>query len=146
MAQRTENNHATNGHDLHDHSVGELVRQLAEEAGTLVRQEVKLATVEMTEKAQESGKTVGIFGAASLLGLAGFAALTTCFIAALASAMPVWLAALVVTVLYLAAAGILALVGRERVKKGPSPVPEQTVQSIKEDVQWVKTQGQYGRR
>jgi hypothetical protein len=67
-------------------------------------------------------------------------------VAALSKAMDVWLAALIVTVVYAAIAGVLALQGRERIQQATPPVPEQTVETVKEDVQWAKTQLPSGRR
>ena len=75
----------------------------------------------------------------------GLAALTTTVIAALELVMPLWLAALIVTVVYAAVAGVLALRGRDKIKEAAPPVPEQTQESVKEDVQWAKTRAKSGR-
>jgi uncharacterized membrane protein YqjE len=125
---------------LREHSMGELVKELSNELSTLVRQELKLAQAEMTEKGKRAGIGAGMFGGAGLIGLFGLATLTVCAIAALAEAMDVWLAALIVTAVYLAVAGGLALSGKKQVAQANPPVPEQTVESVKEDVQWAKTQ------
>ena len=81
-----------------------------------------------------------MFGSSGVLGFLALALLTTCFVAALDTAMPLWLAALVVAVVYAAIAGALALFGRSRVKEATPPVPEQTVETLKEDVEWAKSQ------
>lgn len=120
--------------------MGELFKQLSEDLSTLVRQELKLAQLEMTEKGKKAGVGVGMFGGAGLLGLLAALTLTTCLVAALSTQMKVWVAALIVTVVYGALAGVLALQGKNRVSEATPPVPEQTVDSIKEDVQWAKTQ------
>jgi uncharacterized membrane protein YqjE len=125
---------------LREQSMGELFKELSNELSTLVRQELKLAQAEMAEKGKRAGLGAGMFGGAGLIGLFGLATLTVCAIAALAEAMDVWLAALIVTVVYLAAAGVLALSGKKQVAQATPPVPEQTVESVKEDVQWAKTQ------
>ncbi len=120
--------------------MGELFKQLSEDLSTLVRQELKLAQLEMTEKGKKAGIGVGMFGGAGLLGLLAALTLTTCLVAALSTQMKVWVAALIVTVVYGALAGLLALQGKDRVAQATPPVPEQTVESVKEDVQWAKTQ------
>ena len=125
--------------DLRQQSTAELLKQLSQETTTLVRQELELAKAEMTEKGKEAGKGVGMFGAAGLFGLFAFAALTTMFIALLDTAMETWLAALIVTVVYGAIAGVLALRGKGRLKEAGPLAPEQTQDSVKEDVRWVKT-------
>jgi uncharacterized membrane protein YqjE len=120
--------------------MGELFKQLSDDLSTLVRQELKLAQVEMTEKGKRAGMGVGMFGGAGIVALLALGTLTACLVAALATGMEVWLAALIVTVVYGALAGGLALMGKNRVTEATPPVPEQTVESVKEDVQWAKTQ------
>jgi hypothetical protein len=87
-----------------------------------------------------------MFGGAGLVGLLALLTLTTCVIAALAEAMDVWLAALIVTVIYAGLAAGLALFGRRRLTEAAPVVPEQTVETVKEDVQWAKTQLPSGSR
>jgi MFS family permease len=125
---------------LREQHMGELFKHLSEDLSTLVRQELKLAQAEMTEKGKQAGIGVGLFGAAGLVGVLALAALTAFFIAVLATGMEVWRAALIVTVIYGVLAGALALVGKSRVSEATPPVPEQTIETVKEDVQWVKTQ------
>jgi uncharacterized membrane protein YqjE len=125
---------------LREQSMGELFKQLSDDTSKLVRQELKLAQAEMTEKGKKAGKGVGIFGAAAVIGMLALLTFTACLVAALATGMPVWLAALIVTVVYAVAAGGLALIGKQRVSEATPPVPEQTVETVKEDVQWAKTQ------
>jgi uncharacterized membrane protein YqjE len=125
---------------LREQSMGELFKQLSDDMSRLVRQELRLAQAEMTEKGKKAGIGVGMFGAAGLVGMVAFLTLTACFVAALATGMDVWLAALIVTVVYAAVAGVLALIAKQRVSEATPPVPEQTVETLKEDVQWAKTQ------
>jgi uncharacterized membrane protein YqjE len=125
--------------DPRDHSIGELVRDLATETSTLVRQEIDLAKAEMTERGKRAGKGAGMLGAAALVGLLAAGALTACLIAALDKAMATWLAALVVTVVFGAIAAALAMTGRKQIQEAAPPVPEQAIDSVKEDVQWAKT-------
>ena len=127
------------GADPRDQSIGELVKDLATETSTLVRQEIDLAKAEMTERGKQAGKGAGILGAAALVGLLAAGALTACLIAALDLAMATWLAALVVTVVFGAIAAVLAMTGRRQIREAAPPVPEQAIDSVKEDVQWAKT-------
>jgi hypothetical protein len=125
---------------LREQPMGELFKQLSNDLSTLVRQELKLAQAEMTEKGKRAGLGLGMFGAAGIVGFVAFLTLTTCLVAALATGMDVWLAALIVTAVYGAVAGGLAFIGRNRVAEATPPAPEQTIESVKEDVQWAKTQ------
>jgi uncharacterized membrane protein YqjE len=125
--------------DLRDRAVGDLLKQLSEDTATLVRKEVELARAEVTEKGKQAGMGAGMFGGAGIAALLALGSLTACLIALLATGMEVWIAALIVTVLWAAIAGVLALVGKNRVQEATPPV-EQTVETIKEDVQWAKTQ------
>jgi uncharacterized membrane protein YqjE len=132
--------------DLRDRSVPELVKQLADQTSTLVRQELDLAKAEMNEKAREAGKGAGLFGGAAFVGLLAGVALTLFLILALDEAMPDWLAALIVTLVFGAIAAFLALKGRDRMRAATPPVPQQTVETVKEDVEWAKTQTPSARR
>jgi Putative Actinobacterial Holin-X, holin superfamily III len=124
---------------LRDHSIGELVKDLATETSTLVRQEIDLAKAEMTDRGKRAGKGVGMLAAGAVVALLAFGALTAGLIAALDLAMPTWLAAVVVTVVYGAIAAVLVQIGRKQVQEAAPPVPEETIESVKEDVQWAKT-------
>jgi hypothetical protein len=135
-----------NPNDLREQPMGELFKQLSDDLSTLVRQELKLAQAEMTEKGKQAGIGVGMFGGAGIVGLLALGTLTACLVAALATGMDVWLAALIVTVVYGALAGGLALIAKNRVTEATPPVPEQTVETVKEDVQWAKTQLPSGRK
>jgi hypothetical protein len=135
------------GHDdLRDRPIGELLRQLSQETTTLVRQELELAKAEMAEKGKRAGLGAGMFGGAGASALLGLGALSAAAIAALDSAMPLWLAALIVGLLWLAIAGALALQGRSKVQAATPPVPEQTQESMKEDVAWAKNRARSARR
>jgi uncharacterized membrane protein YqjE len=140
------NDNSQNGGDLHERPIGELLKQLSQETTTLVKQELDLAKAEIAQKAQQAGKGVGMFGGAGVIGLLALGSFTAFLIMLLDGAMPNWAAALVVTAVYAAIAGVLALQGRNKVKEATPPVPEQAVESVKEDVQWAKTQTQSGRR
>jgi MFS family permease len=135
---------ATNGPP--DTSAAELVKQLSEQTSRLVRQEVELAKAELAIKGKRAGIGAGMFGGAGLVGLYAVGALITAAIAALATAMATWLAALIVGVVLAAVAGVVALTGKKKVQEAMPPVPEDSVESVKEDVQWTKTKAQQGRR
>ena len=126
--------------DLREQPLGELLKQLSEETTRLVRQELELAKAELTQKGKQAGAGAGLFGAAGAIGFLALAALTTCFILALNAVMPAWLAALLVAVVYGVVAAVLAMRGRAKVKQATPPVPEQTIETVKEDVEWAKTQ------
>jgi uncharacterized membrane protein YqjE len=126
--------------DLRDRSIGELLRQLSEQTTRLVHQELELAKAELTQKGKQAGAGAGLVGGAGALGLAALGALAACFILALNAIMPAWLAALIVAVVYGAIAAFLALRGRDKVKQATPLVPEQTIETVKEDVEWAKTQ------
>jgi hypothetical protein len=128
-----------NGHtELKDRPASELAKQFSEQLTTLMHQELELAKAELSQKGRKAGAGAGMFGAAGLLGWFGFAALTAAAVLALATAVDAWLAALIVAVAYLAVAGVLALGGRAKAREATPPVPEQALDSVKEDVQWTK--------
>ncbi len=129
-----------------DQSVADLLKQLSEQTSTLVRQELDLAKAELTVKGKQAGLGAGMFGAAGVVGLYAVGALTAAIVMALNLALAGWLAALIVAAGYGAIAGALALSGKSKVKQGAPPVPEQTVQSLREDVEVTKQRAQEGRR
>lgn len=124
---------------LRDQPMGDLMRDLSDQATTLVRKEVELAKAELQVKAKRAGVGAGMFGGAGFIGFFTFAALTTALILALATAVAPWLAALIVTVFYGAVAGVLAVMGKSKVQEATPPVPERAMESTKEDVAWVKS-------
>jgi uncharacterized membrane protein YqjE len=129
----------TNGRtELHDRPMGELVKQLSDQTSHLVRAEVELAKAELAEKGKKAGMGAGMFGGAGLFGVFGFAALTTAIIAALDLAMATWLAALIVAVVYFAIAGIAAMMGKNKVQEAGPPVPQQAIDTTKQDVEVTK--------
>jgi len=129
-----------------DLPMAELLKRLSEQTSTLVRQELDLAKAELTVKGKRMGAGAGMFGGAGVFGLYAFGALTACVILVLSLAMTAWLAALIVAVVYAAVAGVLALTGKKKVQEATPPVPEQTVDSVKEDVQWTKERAKAGRQ
>ena len=136
-------------HDVQTHErerpTAELLRDLSEQTSTLIRKEIELAKVELTAKGKKAATGAGMFGGASLFGVFAFGALTACLILALATFLAGWLAALIVSVVYAAIAGVLALRGRTQVKQATPPLPEQAVDSTKEDLEWVKAKAKSAR-
>ncbi len=129
-----------------DQPTGELVSQLAEQVSTLVRDELALARAELVEKGKRAGTGAGLFGAAGVLALYGVGGLLVTAAAALALVWPVWLAALLVTVVLFVIAGVAALIGKKQVSEAMPPAPTAAVQSTKSDVDAVKTAVHEGRQ
>jgi hypothetical protein len=126
--------------ELRDQSIGDLLKHLSEQTATLVRQELELAKAEMQQKGKRAGVGIGMIGAGGVLALAAIGAATATLILLLSEWMDAWIAALIVTVAYAAGAALLALQGKEKVGEATPPIPEQTIETVKEDVQWAKTQ------
>jgi hypothetical protein len=127
-----------NGATTDERPLGELASAVSDQSTRLARLEVELAKAELAQKGKQLGIGAGAFGGAGALGFYALGALTATFILALAEAMDAWLAALIVTVVYAAIAGVLALVGKRRVEEGTPPVPERAVESSKRDVEAAK--------
>jgi len=121
-----------------DQQIGDLVKQLSEQTSTLVRKELQLAQLEMTEKGKRAGIGAGLFGGAGLVAVFGVGTLIAAIVLLLATALEPWLAALIVAVVLLAAAGIAALMGKKQVEQAVPPQPEQAIQSGKRTVDEVK--------
>jgi hypothetical protein len=127
-------------------SVSELVKQLSDQTSRLARQEVELAKTELAVKGKRAGIGVGMFGGAGISAFYALGALTATGILALATAVSAWLAALIVTAILGAIAGVLALQGKSKVQQATPPMPEQATESVKEDVQWAKSRAQTARK
>lgn len=126
--------------ELRDQHLGELFKQLSNDLSTLVRQELNLAQAEMTAKGRQAGLGAGMFGVAGIVALLALGCFSAFVIALLATGMETWLAALIVTAVYGLLAGVLALLGKSRLSRATPAVPEQTMETVKEDAQWAKTQ------
>jgi hypothetical protein len=121
-----------------DSSASELVQQLSEQVSRLIRDELRLAELEMTAKGKRAGLGIGMLGGGGLLALYGIGCLLAAAIIALALAVPAWLAAVIVGAAVLAAAAVIALRGKSKLSTATPVVPEQTVQSVKADVEEIK--------
>ena len=118
--------------------LGELVQDLSRQTSTLIRQEMRLAQAELTEKGRHAGKGAGMFGGAGLVALYGVGALVTAAILGLATVLEPWIAAAAIGVGLLLLAGILALTGKKELDEMGPPKPEQALESMQRDVQVVK--------
>jgi uncharacterized membrane protein YqjE len=125
--------------DPRERGLGELVKDLGGQTATLVRQEIKLAQAELTQKGKEAGKGAGMMAGAALAAVLGLGAFTALLIIALDGALALWLAALIVMLLWFAVAAALWFAGRSAMQRSTPPAP-QTVETVKEDIQWAKTQ------
>ncbi len=128
--------------DIRDGSprpVGDVVRDLAQGTQTLIMQEIQLAKLELKENAMEASRAAIVLAGAAVFGLVGLIMGSITVAALLALVLPVWLSALIVTIGLLLVAGGLGLLGRMMLKRA-KPVPEQTIQTLKEDQEWLKRQ------
>ena len=125
--------------DARERPIGELVKDLSSQTSTLVRKEIELARAELQEKGKVAGKGAGLLAGAAVAGLLALGALTAVLITLLDDVMPTPLAALIVTVLWAVVAAVLAKSGQKALQDATPPAP-QTVETVKEDIQWAKTQ------
>lgn len=122
-----------------ERSVGELLSELTRELSTLFRQEVALAKTEMSQKASKAGKDVGFLAVGGAIAYAGFLAILAGVVLALGLVLPWWLSALIVGV-------VVAMIGYVLIRKGQTAIkqidltPQETVDTLKEDKQWLKEQ------
>jgi len=132
------------GDDLRHAPMSELVNRLASDLSVLVRQEFELLRSEMTDQLSQSGRRAGqgagMLSAAAVCGLMALGTLTATAILLLALAFPPWLAALIVTIGYGVGAGVAAIEGKRKLQELTPPVPRQTIETVKEDVEWAKSQ------
>jgi Putative Actinobacterial Holin-X, holin superfamily III len=121
-----------------DVSTGQLIGDLTDQVSRLVRDEVRLAQAEVTQKAKRFGVGAGLFGGAGLVAILGLNALITAGILGLADVLPGWLAAVLVAVVLFAVAGVLALIGRKDVQSAAPPLPTDTIASVQADIATVR--------
>jgi membrane protein implicated in regulation of membrane protease activity len=126
MAYRTE-----------DRSLSELLSDVTTEVATLFRKEVELAKAETTEQVSRAAKAGGMLGAAAVIGFLDLILFSFALAWALAEVMPEGAAFAVVGVLFAIVAGVLAMAGKKRLAT-VNPVPNQTVQTLRDDVQVAK--------
>ena len=121
-----------------DEPLGAVVHRLSEQLPDLVRSELRLAQAELAQKGKRAGVGIGLFSAAGVVALYGLAGLLATAVILLDLALPLWLSALIVTVVLFIAAGVAALLGRRRVAEATPPTPEKAIAGVKADVETVK--------
>jgi uncharacterized membrane protein YqjE len=127
----------SSAHDPRERPIGELVKELSQQTSTLVRKEIELAQAELRQKGKIASKGAGMLGGAALAGLLALGALTAALVALLDQAMPTWVAALIVMALWAIVALVLAKAGQKSLQRATPPAP-QTVETVREDIQWAK--------
>ena len=126
---------------LDNRSLGDLLAELSRETGQLVRKEIELASTEMTAKARKAGAQVGVAAAGGALIHAGVLVLLAMLVIALSEmGLAPWLAALIVGVLTIGIGYLLVNRGLAGLR-GTSIVPQQTIETLKEDARWTTRQG-----
>jgi len=139
---------AANEHsnDLRERPLGEVAKELTSDLSLLVRQEIQLARAEATHQGKALVPGVAMFGGAAVAGLCALGALTAFLVIVFSLFLHSWLAALIVTLLLAAGAYVLVRQAKQRIARATSHAPlEQTIETVKEDVQWVKTQASSAR-
>jgi hypothetical protein len=121
-----------------DKPLGELVQDLSRQTSTLIRQEMRLAQVELAEKGRHAGKGAGMFGGAGLVALYGVGALIAAAILGLSTVLEPWIAAAAIGAGLLVIAGLLALTGKKELDEAGPPKPEQALDSVQRDIETVK--------
>jgi uncharacterized membrane protein YqjE len=126
------------GRAAQERSTGDLVKAVTEQVSVLMRDELKLAQLEVTGKARQAGKGMGMMGGGALIALYGVARLIACVIIAISHSLQAWLSALIIGVALLVVAAIVTAIGRNKMRQGTPPMPTEAVESVKTDVQEVR--------
>jgi uncharacterized membrane protein YqjE len=121
-----------------DESVSELVQRASRQTAELVRQELRLAQVELKDKGRRIGRGAGLIGSGGLIAFYGGAALVAAAVFGIATALEPWLAALIVGIVLVVIGAILALIGRKKTVEAMPPTPEQTMASVQDDLHHIK--------
>ncbi len=125
--------------DLHNLSLPDLMKLLADQASTLARQEIELAKAELSVKKTEAMPALKTLVVAAVFGVIALSALTTLIIVGMSALLPAWAAALLITVIASLVAIALAVNGKNTLES-LSPMPEETILTLKEDLRWAKRQ------
>jgi VIT1/CCC1 family predicted Fe2+/Mn2+ transporter len=141
MATRNETDN-----QLRERPIGEVAKELTGDLSVLVRQEIELAKAEMAQKGRTAAPGLGMFGGAGIVALCAAGAITAFLVLVFSLFLPDWAAALIVGAVLAAAAYVLIKQGKERVADAGKPVPEQTIETVKEDVEWAKTRASSARK
>jgi VIT1/CCC1 family predicted Fe2+/Mn2+ transporter len=131
---------------LRERPIGEVAKELTSDLSLLMRQEIELAKAEMTQKGRTAAPGLGMLGGAGVVALCAAGAITAFLVLVFSLFLPEWLAALIVGVGLAAVTYVLVRQGKERVADAGKPVPEQTIETVKEDVEWAKTRASSARK
>jgi hypothetical protein len=134
------------GSELRERPIGEVAKELTSDLSLLVRQEIELAKAEMAEKGRTAAPGLGMFGGAGIVALCAAGAITAFLVLVFSLFLPEWAAALIVGAVLAAIAYVLIRQGKERVAEAGKPVPEQTIETVREDVEWAKTRASSARK
>lgn len=129
--------------DLSDRPVSELIQRASQQTATLVRDEIRLAKLELQEKGKRLGAGAGLLGGAGLVAVFAVGVLIAAAVLALATVLDAWLAAVLVAVGLFALAGVLALIGKTKLEEATPPVPEEAIESTKHDVETIREHVQH---
>jgi Putative Actinobacterial Holin-X, holin superfamily III len=132
--------------ELRERPLGEVAKDLTSDVSLLVRQEIELAKAEMAEKGRTAAPGLGMLGGAGIVALCAAGALTATLVLLFSLFLPDWTAALVVGAALAAVAYVLVQQGKKRVAEAGSPLPEQTIETVKEDMEWAKTRASSARK
>jgi hypothetical protein len=132
--------------ELRERPLGDVARDLTRDVTLLVRQEVELAKAEMTQKGRTAAPGLGMIGGAGVVGLMAAGSLTAFLILVLSVFLAGWASALIVGAVLAAVAYLLVKQGKERVEQAGAPIPTQTIETVKEDVEWAKTRATSARK
>jgi len=139
MRNKTDN-------ELRERPIGEVAKELTSDLSLLVRQEIELAKAEMAEKGRTAAPGLEMFGGAGIVALCAAGAITAFLVLVFSLFLPDWAAALIVGAVLGAVAYVLVRQGKERVAEAGKPAPVQTIETVKEDVEWAKTRASSARR
>ena len=132
--------------ELRERPIGEVAKDLTSDLSLLVRQEIELAKAEMAQKGRTAAPGLGMFGGAGVVGLCAAGAITAFLVLVFSLFLPDWAAGLIVGAALAAVAYVLVRQGKGRVADAGKPVPEQTIETVKEDVEWAKTRASSARK
>jgi uncharacterized membrane protein YqjE len=124
--------------DADEKSAGELVKEISGLVPRLVREELKLAQLELTSKGKQAGIGAGLLGGSGIIALYAVGCLLASAIIAISGVISAWLSALIVGVALLAVCAIASLIGVGRLKRATPPMPKQAIDSMQADVKEIK--------
>jgi hypothetical protein len=131
---------------LRERPIGEVAKDLTSDLSLLMRQEIELAKAEMAQKGRTAAPGLGMSGGAAIVGLCAAGAITAFLVLVFSLFLPDWAAALIVGAVLATIAYLLIMQGKKRIAEAGKPIPEQTIETVKEDVEWAKTRASSARK